>query len=310
MSTHTVERLQKATTNGHSNRIKEMTWHPLCEKLGLMEGEEWDRFEASIIETKGPEEKIVYRVLSDGSWQGVDGRNRYTVCVRNQIYPPMECKTFKTEADVQAFIIRRNVLRRQLKPEVRREIVGDLREQGMSTRQIAETVGVSQKTIMRDISTESKDSVDSQNTKKSAKSTPKTVVGKDGKRRAAKATPKPHREPGDDTEEIEADEKAEVAAAFPRDEQGFDIPARLRDIFADRIIPDGVAHLKLMLKQVRSQQVLYPYVPLAEFTSQTEALVEMLRNAQPYVVHQDCKGKGCTKCRTSGYLPKWRAEEV
>jgi hypothetical protein len=150
--------------------------------------------------------------MVNGRKQGLDGRNRYVACLELGIDPPMERKFLDNEAEVKDFIIRRNVHRRHLTRELRQELLGDLRAEGRSTRQIAGTLGVSQSTVVNDLkageqncSPEGADpsthkptgeqNCSPEPTKSTAKSgdKPKTVTGKDGKAYPAAKPPVPNR---------------------------------------------------------------------------------------------------------------------
>ncbi len=124
-------------------------WHPFAEKFPLLQGAEWEAFKADIHKTKGPEQKVAYRLV-DGKKQGLDGRNRERACEELGL----ECRMEPVEVaddDVVDFIVRRNVLRRHMTTELRREIVAELRASGKSTRTIAATIGVSKSTVHSDI---------------------------------------------------------------------------------------------------------------------------------------------------------------
>lgn len=126
-----------------------MKWHPFAEKFPLLEGEEWEAFKASIRETNGPETRVTYRMVK-GEKQGLDGRNRHRACEELGIECPME-KVFLSDDEVKPFIIRRNVRRRHLLSELRLQLVLEMRSEGMSTRRIADAIGVSPSTIRRDL---------------------------------------------------------------------------------------------------------------------------------------------------------------
>lgn len=126
-----------------------MNWHPFAERFPLLDGAEYEAFLASIRETGGNDTPILYRTLPDGSVQGLDGRNRYKACRELGIEPYL-AEVVVEDANVKAFILRKNVYRRHLTPEQRRFLVQELTEDGMSTRAIASVLGVNQSTIVRD----------------------------------------------------------------------------------------------------------------------------------------------------------------
>lgn len=127
-----------------------MEWHPFAERFPLLEGEEWKAFKASIKASNGPEVPATYRMVN-GRKQGLDGRNRFKACEELGIECPMQ-KLFLADEDVKEYILRRNVHRRHLTGEQRRELVAELRADGMSTRAIAGTLGVSKSTVANDLS--------------------------------------------------------------------------------------------------------------------------------------------------------------
>jgi DNA-binding CsgD family transcriptional regulator len=200
-----------------------MKWHPFAEKFPLLEGEEREALKESIRSTKGIDaQPILYR-MKGAVMEGLDGRNRYEICRELRIKPKMKRVHVKDE-DVAEFILRLNVHRRHMTREQRQQIVAELRSQGKTTRQIAEALNVNQGTVVRDLG-----SVD-------ARASTETVVGSDGKTYQAtkpKLACRDHRvngagyqpdcpnceltntpatrEPGDDTEQIEADKKTAAA---------------------------------------------------------------------------------------------------
>jgi hypothetical protein len=169
-----------------------MEWHPFAEKFPLLEGAEWEAFKASIKATGRNEQPITYRMVR-GRKQGLDGRNRYRACQELGIKPRME-KVFLSDGQVKDYIIRRNVHRRHLTPELRREIVGELRQEGKSTREIADIVGVSNATVARDLDGTHKQSPVTNVTPdlNPSVSDPPRIAGRDGKSYAAE---QPARQP-------------------------------------------------------------------------------------------------------------------
>lgn len=152
-----------------------MNWHPFAERFPFLEGEEKAALDASIASTKGcAEQPIMYR-LHKGKRQGLDGRNRERSCIE-QGFPPKYTLVRVPDGEVKEFILRRNVHRRHMTKELRQSIVAELREDGKSTRQIAESMGVHQSTIVRDLSGD-------------AIASPENVTGSDGKTYSAKKPP-------------------------------------------------------------------------------------------------------------------------
>jgi hypothetical protein len=159
-------------------------WHPTALEYDLMEGEDFELLKDDI-RTNGQIEPVSYRVLEDGTKQGLDGRNRVNACAELGIDCLYLREDFSDEEAV-AFIKSRNDVRRHDTPEFRerrrqerieREV--EKRRDGESTRQIAEEEGVSQAQVRLDLAkaTEQGCSVEPDGGK---------VTGKDGKKRDAK----------------------------------------------------------------------------------------------------------------------------
>jgi transposase-like protein len=181
-------------------------------KFPVPEGDAWESFKQSIKETNGnAEDPIVYRVVN-GERQGIDGRSREKACLELGIEPTYD-EIDLADEEVVPFILRRNLYRRHLSAELRRQLVAELRTEGKSTRQIAETLGVGKSTVERDI-------------KETRATVPNgTVEGRDGRARPATQTraervgqrpptpfviPESGRiEPGDDSPQIEEDDRRE-----------------------------------------------------------------------------------------------------
>jgi ParB-like chromosome segregation protein Spo0J len=226
-------------------------WHPFAEKFPPLAGEEWEAFKASIRRTRGNRVPVIYR-MKDGKAEGIDGRNRYRACEELGLTCRME-EELLDDDKVKEFILDRNVHRRHLTPELRRELVAELRADGKSVRGIAEALGVGKSTVERDLRTHQETPVPN--------GTPATVTGQDGKSyqsRAERVGPgalKPYvlpseRMAGDETEQIERDKKADRKA---RAQDG-------KPVFEDKQVTDSIGKLAKLfndrakaLKQEKSQ---------------------------------------------------------
>jgi hypothetical protein len=127
---------------GNSAANTEYEDHPLAARYPLLEGADYEALKADI-QANG---------LKYGIWlyerKILDGRNRYRACRELGI----ELATREYEGDDPAgFIDSLNLHRRHLTAEFRRQRVSELRAKGMGTREIAEKVGVSQMTVVRDL---------------------------------------------------------------------------------------------------------------------------------------------------------------
>lgn len=206
-----------------------MEFHPFAERFPMLEGEEWEAFKSGIADKKGIKRMpIMYRIISGGIRQGLDGRNRLKACKELGIKPDM-IEVHVSDDDVETFIVEQNIRRRHMTGEARKAYVSRLREHGMSERAIAETVGTSQATVHRDIvSTDSNESVESQNKAKSGKSERKSensVVGKDGKRRKAQVKPRAISAPIGPSD-------ADETRIARTDAEGHDVPDSALEAFA------------------------------------------------------------------------------
>jgi ParB-like chromosome segregation protein Spo0J len=94
-----------------------------------------------------------------------------------------------------------------------------------------------------------------------------------------------------------------------RDRLGFEIPKWLRDDFGDNFLRDSAEQLREMVSAIRKHAKHLPYLLLAEIVEDLESARRKLGDAMPYAVHQECQGKGCEACRSSGYTPEWRYQE-
>lgn len=128
--------------------------HPLSEKYPLMRGEKYALFKAHVRD-HGQQEAVI-------RFEGkiLDGRNRWRAL--DDLCVPVadrKVRDFEGTAEQAAVLVQAlNLERRNLTPEeerkVRAELVREMHAKGMSQRAIAEAVGVSQRTVERDIKTQ------------------------------------------------------------------------------------------------------------------------------------------------------------
>lgn len=316
-----------------ASATKEYTKHPLAGDFPALEGEEFDRF-ADDIAARGLEEPIT---LHEG--QILDGFNRYRACLARGVTP-----TFRkyTGDNPRAFVLSENLHRRHLTAETRRTFVAELRAQGKSTREIAETVGVSQSTVSRDIKDNSDGKVSpgepngSPETSQGAEKAQSTVTGRDGKTYRAsqpkplcdrcqrvgetkgcpackdlRAKPKAQRKPRP---------RAVSQADELKDAFGNDIPKRRRDAYADRWIQDTVDTLAEISTRFRMNRFAdgmnkrakhYPFLNAKDFIDgcgfvikYLDDLLNHLKDNRPAGVCPECGGEGCATCKMSGLVPR------
>jgi hypothetical protein len=151
---------------------KELEFHPLANIFPLMEGEEFSALVADI-KANGLRETII---LFEGKI--IDGRNRYRACLAARRKPQWETYNAQIE-DPVAYVISKNIHRRHLTAEQRREIIAKLiaAQPEKSDRAIAEQAKIDKNVVSR--------------VRKKAEATGAVApvekrTGKDGKARKAK----------------------------------------------------------------------------------------------------------------------------
>lgn len=319
-----------------------LEWHPFAKRFPLIEGEEWEEFKESIRKTRGNRVPVIYRVLPDGTKQGIDGRNRERACDEVSIKCRMEEEILDDE-EVIPFIIAANIRRRHMTPELRRIIIEELRGEGQSIRTIADTVGVSPATVARDI--EKIEAVSHE--------TVDTVTGKDGKLHPAKKPDAPivamvlcefcqrRKNVGKpliidcpDCKVLRKGEKQEKktqerrdAIADPLTEIYDDdeniVPPMLRPIFADSMLYlEAAASLDASARILESLEASPGYIMgnkklnagesknvdkhVYSTTCRQGAL--KMKATRPAKIHENCLGEKCKECKGKGYLTATEAE--
>lgn len=147
--------------------------HPEAVRYGWLEDDDLQTL-ANNIAAEGLDEPVL--LLPDG--RIVDGRNRELACKVAGVYPTYATK-FLAEADIPGFVERRNLHRRHLSPERRRELIAEkLRDNpGQSNRAVAAVLKVSAHTV-----------ADVRNELEVKEEIPKqsVTVGRDNKKRTTK----------------------------------------------------------------------------------------------------------------------------
>lgn len=148
----------------------------------------------------------------------------------------------------------------------------------------------------------------------------KKAVAKARAEKAAKGKGKPKPKPAERTQEV-------------RDTLGRVVPARLRDVFADRAVREQAERVKAWRKPVSAEGVChqlqkrasaYPYIDVSAVGRHLNDALDALDAAASYVeanlphaVCPECDGRGeregdgdCDGCRRSGYVTAWRLDEL
>lgn len=128
-----------------------LAFHPVAEEWRLLEGDEFQGMVDSI-----RERGLLHPILL---YEGkiADGRNRYRACLKVGVEPRFE--TWEgSENDLLSHLDDKNDVRRHDEQEMlrrrrakRSKHVAELKQQGMSNRQIADVVGVSHTQVKRDL---------------------------------------------------------------------------------------------------------------------------------------------------------------
>jgi hypothetical protein len=164
---------------------KEYEYHPLSARFPMMEGQEFEDL-ADDIAANGQKETVK---LLDGKI--LDGRDRYRGCRDRKI--PCWFENWNGEGDPRDYVLSMNLHRRHLTPEARQALVIELRKEGKSIRQIADTIHTSVGSVHRALASVPNGTVGTEQL-------PTTIKGKDKKlrqsRRPKGKPPKPSKTNG------------------------------------------------------------------------------------------------------------------
>lgn len=123
------------------------------------------------------ERGIIVPVVIDDQYNIIDGHNRLRIAVEIGLADiPFDIRVGLTEAEKSQLAQDLNLHRRHLDKEKRQALAVRLRQDGLSYRQIADKLGVSEKTTRNDIASTAENS---------AVDMPSRITGKDGKERPA-----------------------------------------------------------------------------------------------------------------------------
>lgn len=291
--------------------------HPLADEYPLASPQDASFMEADMREA-GFDHRFPVII-----YQGkiLDGRTRYAVAQRTGADPRFMLFN-GTQEEAEAFVRRANENRRHLDAawlEQRRQArrtarvgrVAQKRHQGESLPAIAKDEGVSVAQVRRDLGKAAELCPPGKVEPKDGK-----VTGKDGKTRPAKKGA--GRRKGKETE---------AAPPTVKDALGTNLPPGLADLFADDAYPDALQKaeaaalaidaLAPVIDRLRARHARLPYLDFEQLGAahrqaavQAGVVLEAFRDGQPHAACPACKGAGCADCRTVGYVPEWRLEEM
>lgn len=288
--------------------ISDYKFHPACLEYDLLPEAELAELEQDIKE-HGQRDTI--KRLNG---EIVDGRNRLTCLLKLGLEPRFE--ELPKGTDAAAYVESVNDRRRHESKEARKKRldkrvarVAAAREEGKSTRAIADAEGISSSQVRRDMESGAPHGAP-ENGK------PKKVKGRDGKSYPAKK-----------------DKAKPKAREELKDKVGNMLPDSCRDAFADTMLPNLIDELKKAenefslapwLAKAKKLVDHYPFVLIIKFVqhaqdalAELQLAIEALEAGLPHAVCPKCNGKGqsanggcCSSCRGCGHVPVGRYKEL
>lgn len=305
--------------------MQDLVFHPHAAKFPMIEGDEYEVF-LEDMKTNGQQQPILFRILDDGTRQGLDGRNRVKACHQLGI-PSSEALVRVPDDKVIAFINSLNLYRRHQTIESRNELIWSLRCDGFSIRDIASAVGIG-KSVVHDVivgkrsepeqddeipfshpaSNSVENSGDASNPTVRSPDTcePEKVNAKNGKSyQSSMPKPKSQKPSSKATGEAPSDEEEEMV-----DEDGYAVPGRFRAFFAERknmrSANSLASRLATLMQDVEKgagyRQADAKREERLRFSSLLISLANLMRNIEFHSTHRACNGDGCTECGGKGWL--------
>lgn len=168
-----------------------LEYHPFALKFPDITGGHWDSFKGGILKSGGiKDDPVTFRIVGKER-QGLDGRNRERACEEQGLQCTYKEVHVKDE-DVKEYVLKKNMHRRHLSPNERRDLIAELKADGHSNRKIADIVGLDEKTVRSDVASGAENSAPETNGAQQITSTQPVengkVTGKDGKQYSSKST--------------------------------------------------------------------------------------------------------------------------
>jgi hypothetical protein len=123
--------------------IKLLPFHPLADMFPLLEGKDFDDLVKDIEQNTQLDDIDI----TDG--EIIEGRNRALACQKLGIEPKYHERKFKSEAGIAAFIYSKNIARRHLTAEQKRDLIIKCADWSKSDRAIAADMKTNKNTIGR-----------------------------------------------------------------------------------------------------------------------------------------------------------------
>lgn len=122
---------------------------------------------------------VIVPVVKDQHGRILDGHHRARIAAELGVPCPEQVREIADGDDALEIAVSLNADRRQMTPDQRREIVSALRQEGHSQRAIADAVGVSKRTVEKDIKAQV--ATGSHLEESARPELPETTLGRDGK---------------------------------------------------------------------------------------------------------------------------------
>ncbi len=103
--------------------------------------------------------------------------------------------------------------------------------------------------------------------------------------------------------------EAAPARQIHRDASGHRIPQSLVKAFSDPLHQDAPAQIERLMADFTAASRWSKWLRLRELLDALAEARICIIEAQPRLVHRECKGRGCADCRRSGYLSRWAVDQ-
>ncbi len=94
------------------------------------------------------------------------------------------------------------------------------------------------------------------------------------------------------------------------DQFGTLVPPPLRDVFKSTILADAVVAIRDALNSIAGCSSWHPWMLYGSLRSDLERVASSVQENLPVSICQKCHGTGCRECRSAGWLPRWRVDEI
>lgn len=321
---------------------KELKRHPLSAAYEDLKGRAWKSF----VETVREHGVINSRCIMLHEGKVIDGWQLLRACVEADVEPWFEKLTLPPGMTAEEWVETVNDQRRHETPEKvsdrvakRRERIAAARQEGQSTRTIAEAEGISHTQVNRDLEASTGTGVPVE--PESGK-----VTGQDGRQQPATKPAKPAKTPDQlcdrcnrvapgvgvkgcpackDVQRTEPPKKRTESNGTadenaPVDAFGNVIPKKRRDAYCDPWIQNTIDYLAPLVAAfwqekhangMHKRAKHYPFFVAKDFIdgcamagNTLEQLLDHLKEFRPAGVCPTCAGKGCADCRMSGLVPR------